>query len=124
MNVRSRSNPHAMMSFALSNAKPLAWASVSGLPSFWNRNFSSSAGGAGEGGGGRRGQRVGGRASASARRGRGRGGGKREGRRADGPVSWTTSGTPNTFWSQHVKTNGTMWPRCIDPDDGPRPVYR
>ena len=57
MNVRSGSKPQAMMSFALSNAKPWAWAIVSGLPSFWKRNFSSSAT---DGGGGaieRRGQR-------------------------------------------------------------------
>lgn len=42
MNVRSGSKPQAMMSLAFSNAKPWAWASVKGLPSFWKRNFSSS----------------------------------------------------------------------------------
>lgn len=42
MKVLSCSTPQAMMSFAFSNAKSWAWSIVSGLPSFWNRNFSSS----------------------------------------------------------------------------------
>ena len=39
-------------------------------------------------------------------------------------VIWITSGTLNAFCIHWVIMNGSRCPRCMEPDEGPRPVYR
>ena len=101
MKVFLMSNPQAMMSLAFSKASLFASSTVRSF----QRNFSSS-------------------------------------------VIWTTRGTSNTSWrylcgcvkcegcgsvcvemggglvSYFVNMKGMRWPKCMDSEDGPRPVYR
>lgn len=118
MKVLSSSVPHAMMSLVFSRPKAWACSMVNGLPSFWNKNFSSSV------------QR--GSAGVSRLRERGRPTGELDDegdledalqpaarRWVESELRVTGLGRPKAYT---VNLKGTMCPRCMLPLLGPRPV--